>query len=76
MKTIQHGDNAIRRADSLRGKRHEMTYDGALSFLRRKYTRDLAGGEVVVSGVPYDAAVTFRPGCPVAVRCPLRHLGI
>lgn len=40
-----------------------MTWGGALSFLRRKYTRDLAGADVVVSGVPYDGAVTHRPGC-------------
>ena len=41
----------------------EMTYSGAPSFLRRRYTRDLTDVDVVVSGVPYDGAVTFRPGC-------------
>ena len=41
----------------------EMTYGGALSFLRRKYSRDLSGVDVVVSGVPFDCAVTNRPGC-------------
>ena len=41
----------------------EMTYGGALSFLRRKYTRDLDNVDVVVSGIPYDSAVTNRPGC-------------
>ena len=41
----------------------EMTYGGALSFLRRRYTRDLKDVDVVVSGIPYDGAVTFRPGC-------------
>ena len=41
----------------------EMTYGGALSFLRRRYTRNLKNVDVVVSGIPYDGAVTFRPGC-------------
>jgi agmatinase len=64
------GDGAIRR-DSLYGSTIENTYAGVLSFMRRKYTRDLAGADVVVSGVPLDLAVTFRPGArlgPAAVR--------
>ena len=68
--TDKRGDQAFR-ADSLHGRWAEMTYGGALSFLRRRYTRDLAGADVVVSGVPYDASVTNRPGCrlgPQAIR--------
>ncbi len=59
------------RAETLKSRAHEMTYGGALSFLRRRYTRDLAGVDVVVSGVPFDGAVTNRPGCrfgPRAIR--------
>ena len=41
----------------------EMTYAGALSFLRRRYSRDLEGADVVVSGIPFDCSVTNRPGC-------------
>ncbi|WP_380058168.1 agmatinase [Falsihalocynthiibacter sp. SS001] len=66
----QNGDQAFRKADP-KGRWHEMTYGGALSFLRRKYSRDLDGVDVAVMGVPYDNAVTFRPGCrlgPQAVR--------
>ncbi|MDH3661093.1 MAG: arginase family protein, partial [Alphaproteobacteria bacterium] len=66
----ERGDRAFR-ADALRGRWPEMTYGGALSFLRRRYSRELEGVDVVVSGVPYDAAVTFRPGCrlgPQAIR--------
>ncbi len=47
------------------------TYAGALSFLRRPYSKDLAAAEVVVNGVPYDLAVTNRPGTrfgPRAIR--------
>jgi agmatinase len=65
-----YGDGAIRR-DSLYGSSIENTYAGVLSFMRRKYTRDLAGADVVVSGVPLDLAVTFRPGArlgPQAIR--------
>ncbi len=65
-----NGDGAFRR-DSLHGSSIENTYAGALSFLRRKYARDLAGVDVVVSGIPLDLATTFRPGArlgPAAVR--------
>ena len=61
------GDQAFR-ADSLLGRGHEMTYGGALSFLRRKYTRDLDGVDVAVSGVPYDCSVTYRAGCRLGPR--------
>lgn len=38
------------------------TYSGALSFLRRPYSKDISKADVVVSGVPYDLAVSNRPG--------------
>ncbi len=47
------------------------TYAGQLSFLRRRYTQDIEGADVVVSGIPFDAATTFRPGArfgPQAIR--------
>jgi agmatinase len=49
----------------------EPTYSGALSFMRRRYTRDLEGVDVAVWGVPFDAAVSNRPGTrfgPQAIR--------
>ena len=61
------GDFAFR-SDQAKGRWHEMTYGGALSFLRRRYTRDLAGVDVTVSGVPYDAAVTYRSGARLGPR--------
>ena len=64
------GDGAIRRA-SLYGQSVENTYAGVLSFMRRKYTRNLTGADVVVSGIPLDLATTFRSGArqgPAAVR--------
>ncbi len=45
-----------------------MTYGGALSFLRRRYSRDLTGVDVAVSGVPFDGAVTNRPGARLGPR--------
>jgi agmatinase len=63
-------DNAITR-ESLYGTTPEPTYAGALSFMRRKYTRELEGVDVVVTGVPLDTATTNRPGArfgPRAVR--------
>ena len=61
------GDQAFRAA-SLREHRFEMTYGGAVSFLRRRYTRDLAGVDVAVMGFPYDGAVTYRPGARLGPR--------
>ncbi|GLU32717.1 agmatinase [Trinickia caryophylli] len=64
------GDGAIRRT-SLYGSSIENTYAGVLSFMRRRYTRELDGADVVVSGVPLDLATTFRSGArlgPAAVR--------
>ena len=36
------GDSAFRR-DNLYGRSNDMGFSGAISFLRRKYTRDLTG---------------------------------
>jgi len=64
------GDYGILRED-LYGTTPEPTYAGALSFMRRKYTRDLEGVDLVVTGVPLDTATTNRPGArfgPRAIR--------
>ena len=64
------GDDAFRRHD-LYGTTIENTYAGALSFMRRKYTRDLTGVDVAVTGIPFDCAVSNRPGTrfgPEAIR--------
>jgi agmatinase len=64
------GDNAITRKN-LKGYDRENTYAGVLSFMRRQYTKNLKGVDVVVSGVPLDIATTFRSGArlgPAAVR--------
>lgn len=60
-------DGAFTR-DELRGTRPEVTYAGALSFLRRKYTRNLEGVDVAVTGVPLDTATTNRPGTRLGPR--------
>lgn len=61
------GDFAFR-SDTNMGRWHEMTYGGALSFLRRRYSRDLDGVDVAVTGIPFDNAVTNRPGCRLGPR--------
>lgn len=53
------------------GTRAEPTYSGALSFLRRRFTKDLDGVDVAVVGVPFDVGTTNRPGTrfgPRAIR--------
>lgn len=62
---------------ALRGTIAEPAYGGALSFMRRRYTRDLAGVDVAVMGVPFDLAVSGRSGTrlgPRAVRAASSHI--
>ena len=63
-------DQAMLRT-SHRGYATENTFGGVLSFMRRRYTRELADVDVAVSGIPLDLATTFRTGArlgPAAVR--------
>jgi agmatinase len=64
------GDQAFRRI-GLKGSGAESPYAGAVSFLRRTYTRDIADADVVVTGIPFDMATSGRPGArfgPRAIR--------
>ncbi len=64
------GDHAFLRRD-LYGTTPEPTYAGALSFMRRRYTRELDGVDLAVTGIPLDTATTNRPGArfgPRAIR--------
>lgn len=60
-------DQAFTRAD-LRGASFENAFGGATSFLRRRYTKDLAGVDIAVTGIPFDQAVTNRPGTRLGPR--------
>ncbi|AVO39519.1 agmatinase [Pukyongiella litopenaei] len=60
-------DHAFTR-DDLRGPSFEGTFGGALSFLRRRYTKDLSGADFAVTGIPFDQAVTNRPGTRLGPR--------
>ena len=63
-------DNALTR-QGYRGQSYENAFSGALSFMRRTYTKDLTGVDLAVTGVPFDQAVTHRPGTrfgPRAIR--------
>ncbi|MEK9542167.1 MAG: agmatinase [Luminiphilus sp.] len=54
--------------DGLRGVNDESTYGGVISFMRRRYSRDLQGVDVAVLGVPFDLATTNRPGSRLGPR--------
>ena len=41
---------------------YEPTYAGSLSLFRRPYSKSVTESDLVISGVPYDLAVTNRPG--------------
>lgn len=46
-------------------------YQGICTFGRRPYTRDVAGADVAIVGVPYDGATSYRSGArfgPRAIR--------
>lgn len=63
-------DVAITR-DGMKGLAYENVFAGVTSFLRRKLTKDLVGVDIAVTGIPFDQAVTHRPGArfgPRAIR--------
>jgi len=72
--TLDKAKQAIDRAFTAtdrRGLAFENAFAGATSFLRRTYTKTLAGYDLAVTGVPFDQAVTHRPGTrfgPRAIR--------
>ena len=49
-------------AKSLSGITPETNFSGALSFARRKYSKDLSETDLVITGIPFDTATTYRPG--------------
>ncbi|MCK8463706.1 agmatinase [Aliiroseovarius sp. S1339] len=60
-------DSAITR-DGFKGLAFENTFGGVPSFLRRTYTKDLTGVDIAVTGIPFDQAVTNRPGTRLGPR--------
>ncbi len=63
-------DLAFRR-EELKGTIPETFYAGAMSYMRRKYTRDLKNVDLAIMGVPFDLATGHRPGArfgPRAIR--------
>ncbi len=60
-------DTAITRK-GFKGLSAENTFGGIPSFLRRSYTKDLAGVDFAVTGIPFDQAVTNRPGARLGPR--------
>ncbi|MGH6761447.1 MAG: agmatinase [Phyllobacterium sp.] len=66
-KTIDHAFTAR----SLTSAATDPTHAGVLSFMRRRYSKSLKGVDAVVWGIPFDAAVSNRPGArfgPQAIR--------
>ncbi len=62
-------DNAF--AGPLTGGSNEPTFAGVTSFMRRRYSKDLAEADVAVWGIPFDCATSYRPGArfgPAAIR--------
>lgn len=51
-----------------RGLRYENTFGGVTTLFRRSFAKDLAGADLAVLGVPFDQAVTNRPGTRLGPR--------
>ncbi|MCI2393561.1 agmatinase [Aliiroseovarius sediminis] len=60
-------DTAVTR-DGFKGLAFENTFGGVPSFLRRSYSKDLTGVDIAVTGIPFDQAVTNRPGTRLGPR--------
>ena len=70
MSSEEQNDHAFT-GKSLVGSGHDATYSGVTSFMRRKYTKEIDGADLVVWGIPLDTSVTNRPGArfgPRAIR--------
>lgn len=64
-------------SDKSKAMGYEPTYSGVLSLFRRIYSRDLSGSDITTWGIPYDLAVTNRPGTrfgPRAIRAASTNL--
>ena len=69
-KAADEVDAAITRSDP-KGLGYENVFAGVPSMLRRRLTKDLAGFDLALTGIPFDQAVTHRPGArfgPRAIR--------
>ena len=55
--TIDHALTGDRRSLA-----SDPTYAGVPSFARRRFAKNVAGADVAVLGIPFDAAVSNRPG--------------
>ena len=55
-------------AGDLKGLAFENVFAGAPSMFRRRYTKDLSAADVAFTGVPFDQAVTNRPGTRLGPR--------
>ncbi len=60
-------DEAITR-NGLKGLGRENAFGGVASFLRRRYTKDLSEADIAITGIPFDQAVTNRPGTRLGPR--------
>ena len=60
-------DHAFTR-QNLKGPSFELTFAGATSFLFLLYTKDLKNVDIAVTGIPFDQAVTNRPGTRLGPR--------
>ena len=52
----------------LKGGAYENAFAGALSFMRRRYTKDMTEVDLAITGIPFDQATTNRPGARIGPR--------
>ena len=64
-------DNAFTGQDNRGRVSTAPSFAGAPSFLRRRYSKELQGVDIAITGIPADSATSNRPGArfgPRAIR--------
>ncbi len=71
LQDAKHEIDAAFTRRELKGLNYENAFAGATSLFRRRYSKDPNGADLAILGVPFDQAVTNRPGArfgPRAIR--------
>lgn len=68
MSNEQRSSDSTDMLTSDQGYVQQLTYAGCPSFMRRRFTRDLNGIDLAVTGIPFDCATSNRPGTRLGPR--------
>lgn len=49
-------------------------FSGIRTFMRLSIEREVPGADVLIRGIPFDTAASFRPGARFGTRCDKRYV--